>query len=58
MTRKITQIVALPEGDNTNAALFALCDDGTVWGHSIKNNTKGWVIFTALPQTPETEARS
>ena len=45
--RKIVQIQAstIPSGAS---AVWALCDDGTLWGLSSANDV--WVRLTAIPQ--------
>lgn len=53
--RKVIQIAAIPCGTATNvvstvneAALFALCNDGTMW--VLDSTTKGWEPFKPIPQ--------
>lgn len=52
MTRKIIQICARPEGSDTYAALFALCDDGSLWGTFASGVSweKGWQRMDPIPQ--------
>ena len=47
--RKIIQISTAPSG------LFALCDDGTVWGFTA--NHPGWMRVPDIPQDPPPEER-
>lgn len=46
MKSKIIQIQAVPETDNEWAALFALCEDGTIWVRY--QNRGGWAPWTEV----------
>lgn len=48
--RKIVQIAAAGEGPYTNATLYALCADGTVWSLAIRS---GGIVWHAEPPIPE-----
>ena len=53
--RKVIQITANSEGDNTEAHVFALCDDGTMWacaqwGYANKPGGGSWVLMPPIPQ--------
>ena len=47
--RKVIQIAANSEGDTTDALVFALCDDGTMWGRQIVMDGV-WVQLPPIPQ--------
>jgi len=47
--RKIIQIVATPETKQEIGALFALCDDGSVWIRVFINQAK-WKRIEDIPQ--------
>jgi hypothetical protein len=55
MRRKIVQLAAThwPEEDvDEGDALFALCDDGSVWLHHwrFKDHPEGWERLADIPQ--------
>ena len=55
-TRKVVQIAAWGEGENTEACLFALADDGTVWASSPQypaRGLNGWLRLPSIPQPEE-----
>ena len=51
MKRKVIQLTVLPEGERVNAAILALCDDGTMWRFGLSRDmTHSW---TNIPGPPE-----
>lgn len=46
--RKVIQIVVMPQGVTESAALYALCDDGTIWAMNVGYP---WGRVTAVPQS-------
>ena len=45
--RKIIQIAAMPKAEDQNySAVFALCDDGSVWQYDMC----GWFVLPAISQ--------
>jgi len=48
--RKVIQITANSEGYNTAAHVFALCDDGTMWGYAIVKGERAWTLMPPIPQ--------
>lgn len=46
--RKIVQINILPESDNLNGSIIALCNDGTLWFRRVVEGY--WDKFDDIPQ--------
>jgi hypothetical protein len=54
--RKIIQLTAYGEGDNTYPCIIALCDDGTVWLRPTANNPGDkWELIQSIPQEEHSE---
>lgn len=53
MKRKIIQVATTPDTVDFHAALYALCDDGTLWTMSLSgesNETEKWEKIKDIPQ--------
>ena len=48
--RKIVQISAVPETENNNERLYALCDDGSVWVTYTPSGVSVWIRVGDVPQ--------
>jgi hypothetical protein len=46
--RKIIQISAVPATEASELTVFALCDDGSLWGFD--SNTGAWNFLSTIPQ--------